>query len=337
MKNKTFLSLLVLSALFLTGCNGSGDSSSAADSASDYPFCEEDSAFFVFENEETLGNAIDELELGLQSEENRDAILDILGVNDGYANTVTYMYEDITDYDTLDVLDDSRDFTGNYEKNVTRYDAEKILIGDFSLHENYFDEEATLEVTTDLVADYQVFRNGFCPAISRFYEIYDFPATENDLARESIYGTEDYIHKLYLVNGQALALDLESKYSDYEDSELFSSLTFTANKFNSNAEGVVEGNASLNTSTSLEIRLAGSYAPNGATLGENVAHSVLIVDGMIKKVGDFQGTYEVVGANDVYRTSRARIAEYDVETVAAFSGTLLDPEDFTFSNQTPIL
>lgn len=337
MKKKPFISILVLSALFLVGCNGAGDSSSASDSDSDFSFCEDDSSFFVFEENTTLGDAIEALELGAQTDENRDAILDLLGENDGYANTVSYTLEETTDYDTINTLDDPRDFTGTYEKNVTRYDAEKILSGDYVMHENYYDEDAALEVTTDRTANYQVLRNGYCPAVSRFYEIYDFPATENDLASEKVYGTEDYIRKLYLVNGQALALDLVSKYADYEDDALLTSLAFTANKFASNAEGVVEGNASLNTSVSLELKIAGSYAASGATLGENIVHSVLIVDGMIKKIGDFQGTFEVVGATNVYRTYREKIAVYDVETVTAFSGTLLNPEDFTFTNTTPNL
>ena len=337
MKNKSLISIITLSAFFLVGCNGTTDTSSASDTATDYPFCEDDSSFFVFENDTTLSEAIEELDLGVQTNENRDAILDILGENDGYANTVDYTLNEVVDYDALDTLDDPRDFTGVYGKSVTRHDAEKILIGEYTLNENFYDEEASLEVTNNLVADYQVFRNGFCPAISRYYKIYDFPSTENDIAIEKVYGTEDYIRELYLVNGQALALDLENKYADYEDSELFSTLTFTANKFVSNAEGVVESNAALNTSVSLELRLTGSYVPSGVTLGERVVHSVLIVDGMIKKVGNFQGTYEVVSEVDVYRTYSELIAEYNVETVAAFSGTLLDPEDFTFSNQTPNL
>lgn len=337
MKKKPLFSIIVLSALFLAGCSGTTDTSNSTDTYTDYPFCEDDNSFFVFNEDETLKTAIAALDNGVLSSDDRDDILEVLGTNDGYANTVSYSLEETTDYDTLAVLDDERDFTGLYEKNVVRHDALKILIGEYDLHENYYDEEASLEVTNDKTATYQVFRNGYCPSMSRFYEIYDFVDPLDDVAIENVYGTEAYIRKLNLVNGQALALDLVTEYATLDDSELFSSLTFTATKYASNANGEVEVDDLLNTSVALKISLDGSYAPSGDALGETFSHSVTVVDGMIKNVVEFSGTYEVVGVADVYHTTQQKVAVYSVETITPFAGTLLNPVDFEFTTTAPNL
>ncbi|MFA5421359.1 MAG: hypothetical protein WC344_00990 [Bacilli bacterium] len=336
MKQKSLISLLALSTLFIIGCTGQGDSSSSSSSSSQV-FCQDDSADFVFGEDATLATTIEGLDDGFQNTADRNAILDLLGTNDGYANAVGYTLEDVVDYDVMDTLDDPRDFTGTYIKNVTRYDAVMLLEGGYSLYENYYDEEASLEVTNSLAADYQVFRNGFCPAISRFYEIYDFPGTEDDVAIENVYGTETYIRELYLVNGQALALDLVNEYVEYGDSHIFTTLTFTAEKFDSNADGEVEANPDLNTSTSLELLVTGTYAPSGLALGETVSHSVIVVDGMVKTVRSFQGTYEIDGDDTIYHDYTEQIATYSVEDVGAFAGALLDPDDFTFTTAHPNL
>lgn len=338
MKKKPIFSILALSGLFLVGCAGTTDTSSSTDTYTDYPYCEDDSEYFVFNEDETLKNAINTLDIGALEEEERDDILDLLGSNDGYANTVSYRLEKLVDYDTSLVLDDERDFTGVYEKNVVRHDALKILIGEYDLFENYYDEEASLEVTTDETATYQVFRNGFCPFTSRYYEIYDFDDDPlEDVAIERVYGTEAYVRKLNLVNGQALALELISEYADLEDSEIFTSLSFAATKYASNANGEVEGDNLLNTSTALRVSIEGSYNPSGEALGEIFTHSVTIVDGMIKNVTTFSGTFELVGATTVYHTAEQKTAVYSVDTIPPFSGTLLNPADFEFTTTAPNL
>ena len=329
-KTRAFL-ILISSSFFAVSCGGPATDPISSDDGSYPDFCEEDSRFFVFERDDTLENTIDLLTLGGQTEEKRDEILDLLGTNDGYANSVSYTLEEVVDYDEAGVLDDERDIFANYSKEVSRYDSEKILIGDYNLQENYYDEAESVEVDINLDADYQVFRNGYCPSLSRYYEIYDFVGTDSDVAIEKIYGTENYIRKLNLVNGQALALDFASNYTDYEDSELFSNLSFTAVKYASNSEGVAEGNTALNTSQSLKIELSGSYSPNDPALGESVSDSILIVDGMIKKVTYFSGTFEEVGGSEVYRSWQEKNIEYSVGDIGAYAGTLLDPSDFTFS------
>jgi hypothetical protein len=338
MKTKTFVSIITLLALFAVGCSGPGDTSSDSDSGGEFTFCEDDSSFFDFSEDETLKDAIDALPLGLQTNDVRNDILDILGTNDGLANHVEYSLEVTTDYDTIGVLDDDRDFFGQYSKEVTRFDSEKILNGTYDIDENYYDESESVEVTTDLTANYQVFRNGFCPSISRYYEIYDFPGTTDDVALEKVYGTENYIRTLYLVGGQARALELNTLYADYTEDDSITSLTYAATKFLSNASGEVDSEPTLNTSKSLEIVLIASYDPSGEALGEKALHTVLIVDGMVKKMRDFSGTYEIVVADEIYRTVEMdRTAVYSVEDVGAFSGTLLDPENFSFSNTHPNL
>lgn len=337
MKKTLAFLILIGSGFFAVSCGGPATDSISSDDGTYPDFCEEDSQFFVFERDETLKNAIASLTLGEQTEEKRNEILDLLGTNDGYANSASYTLEEVVDYDDVDVLDDARDIFANYSKEVSRYNSAKILIGDYNLQENYYDEDESVEVDINLDADYQVFRNGYCPSLSRYYEIYDFAGTDNDVAIENIYGTENYIRKLNLVNGQALALDFVSNYSYYDDSELFSNLSFTAVKYASNSEGVAEGNTALNTSQSLKIELSGSYSPNGPALGESISDSILIVDGMIKNVTYSGGTFEEVGGNEVYRTWQEKIIEYNVEDIGAYTGTLFDPSDFTFSTSTPKL
>lgn len=337
MKKRISPPIIVFLTLLLAGCAGPATSTSDSESDDEFTFCEDDSSFFVFDQDDTLGDAIDELEDGTQTDEERDAILEILGTNDGYANHVVYNLEITTDYDTLATLDDDRDFFGEYGKEVSRYDAEKILVGTYDVDENYYDETETTEVTIDLTADYQVFRNGFCPSLSRFYEIYDFAGVDDDVAIESVYGTENYMHKLYLIDGQAKALELNNLFDLYQDNENIELSTFTANKFASKADGEVDANPALNTSTSLELVVAASYDPAGSALGGKAIHSVLIVDGMIKKVSDFSGTFEIVGPDEVYRTFTEKTAIFSVEDIGAFGGTLLDPEDFTFSSTPPNL
>jgi hypothetical protein len=80
-----------------------------------------------------------------------------------------------------------------------------------------------------------------------------------------------------------------------------------------------------------------SYDPAGSALGGKAIHSVLIVDGMIKKVSDFSGTFEIVGPDEVYRTFTEKTAIFSVEDIGAFGGTLLDPDGFTFSSTPPNL
>jgi len=337
MEKKTLNFILVTLAFFLAGCAGTPDSTSDSESGGNFTFCEDDSAFFDFSEDDTLNAAIEELPLGLQTDEVRDDILEILGSNDGYANHVSYSLEIITDYDVLSTLDDDRDFFGEYAKEVSRYDAEKVLSGTYDVDENYYDEAESEEVTVDLTADYQVFRNGFCPSISRYYEIYNFAGEDNDVALEKVYGTENFIRKLYLIDGQDEALKLNNHNDDYEEDENVEDLTFTATKFLSKADGEIDADPGLNTSTSLEISVIASYDPAGAALGGKEIHSVLIVDGMIKKVRDFSGTFEVVGIDEIYRTSEEKIATFSVQDNGVFTGTLVNPDDFTFSNTAPKL
>lgn len=337
MKKKIADTIIVVLAFLLAGCTGPATSTSDSDSGDEFTFCEDDSSFFVFNQDNTLNEAINGLPLGVQADEDRDGILEILGTNDGFANRVTYDLEITTDYDDLDVLDDDQDFFGNYSKEVSRYDDEKVLAGTYDIDENYYDETASAEVTVDLTAAYQVFRNGFCPSLSRFYEIYDFAGEDDDVAIENVYGTENYIRKLNLVDGQAKALELNNRFDLYSENENIALAAFTATKFLSKADGEVDADPDLNTSASLELAVSASYEPSGTVLGGKAVHSVLIVDGMIKKVRDFLGTYEVVGVDEVYRTIEEKIATFSVEDIGPFAGTLLNPEDFTFSTNPPRL
>jgi len=335
MKFTTFLPALLASALFLVGCGGDDPSSSSSEGS--HSFCEDDGQYFVFDNDTSLADVISPLAVGVQTEAVRDSVLDLLGANDGYANVAAYSLTETTDYDVMGTLDDPRDSHGQYSKEVTRYSSEKILIGDYSLFENYYDEDTSVEVTLDLDADYQVFRNGFCPSISRYYEIYDFAGVDADAASEKVYDTEAYLKKMNLVDGQALALDLIEKYNSYDDTEYFSTLNFTATKSMTNEEGVVEGDAGLNTHQAVRLELFASYDPSGTTLGETASHSVVIVDGMIKSVRDFLGTYEVIADAPLYHVLSEKNVVYDVETIGAYTGTLLDPTAFTFTSGHPNL
>ncbi|MFA5481196.1 MAG: hypothetical protein WC282_02275 [Bacilli bacterium] len=336
MKNTKTIFTLTLSIFLLFGCSGPQESESIS-SSEEHTFCGDDSRYFSFTFNTALADAITALPAGVQSDENRDEILSILGSNDGYANTANLTLSTIVDFGTVGTLDHALDFTGQYSKDVTRYSQEKILDGDFSMYEHFYDEDAAAEVTVDQNAAYQVFRNGYCPSVSRYYEIYDFTDNNYDLAIEEVYDTEHYIQKLNLVNGQALALDLNNYFDDFVVKGSYSSLTFTANKYLSDEDGVINVNASLNTHNALALDVSVSYLVDPPATNEEASHSVIIVDGMIKAIRDFRGEYEVSGETKIYHESEEKTISYSVETVGGFAGTTLDPTTFTFSTTTPIL
>lgn len=308
--------LFFLLVAALSSCNPPVDPTSSDDDFTDYNFCDDDSEDFVFKKNDDLKNVIDELPLGVLDDDDFDLLLESLKLNDGRANKIEISLERKVDYGVLGDLDHAKDKNETYNKEVYRYNDFKMLVG------TYTESIETYGVALSTrSADYQSYRNGFCPSISRYFDVYDFGDILDDYAKEYVYSTEDFIEKLKFVDGGFLEKDLSDKKTLFENSGQFDVLTF----------GATKGSAET------KIQLIGEYEPLDEALGERVEYEVVIKNGMITKVKNFKGTYEVVGLNKVFRTSDTLVKELSAVTVLTqFDGEEIEIDE-EFEGKRPLI
>lgn len=308
--------LFFLLAATLFGCNPPVDPTSSDDDFTDYNFCDDDGEYFVFEKSDALKHVIDEFPVGALDNDDFELLLESLKLNDGRANKIEISLERKVDYGVLDVFDNTKDKQETYNKEVYRHIDHKMLIGTYT--ESI---EAHGEALSTRSADYQSYRNGFCPTIARYFDVYDFGNILDDYAKEYIYSTEDFIDKLKLVDGGLLEKDLSDKKTLFEDSGQFDVLTFGATK----------------GSSETKIQLIGEYEPVGEALGERVEYEVVIKNGMITKVRNFKGTYEVDGSTKVFRTSDLLVKELSAVTVLTQFDDVIIEIDEDFEGKRPLI
>lgn len=308
---KKLTPLLFLLVTTVTGCNPPDDGSTSIDDLDDFTFCEIDDHYFEFEESEELKNTINNFSNGTLSNRNLEILLEALSLNDKKANQETIIYEFTVDYGILNVYDNKLDKNETYTKQTFRYDDYLMLVGSYGENIRKYDDDDDLYKTTVFDAEFQSYRNGYCPSVSRYFDVYDFDDTNRDFVKEYIYSTEDFIDKLTLTNGEFLAKDIEAKYNMFEESNVFDTLSFQAVK----------------TSAETTITVEARYQPLAEMLGEKVHYSIKIKDGMITEVINNISTFEIVGGVDIPRTSKTLTKTYSVVDLDDFDG-----EEIAFNN-----
>lgn len=309
---KTLTPLFFLLIATLSGCNPPNDPTTTDDEPDDHNFCEDDSDYFVFERSKELKDVVDEFEIGVLGEDDFNLLLNNLKENDSEANKVKTTLKREVDYKILNDFDHENDKKEEYIKEVYRYNNHIMLVGGYEEAIQTYDKVNDEILTSEKSAIFQTFRDGFCPSVSRYYDVYDFGNITDDFVNEYSYSTEDYLAKLNLVDGGFLAKDIRDKKVLFENSKQFDDVVFQATK----------------TANETEISLIGEYAPVGEALGERVEYKIIIKNGLITKVSNFKGTFEIDGVTKVYRTQESLVKEYSaVLSLVEFNGEQIELDE----------
>ncbi|MFA5686960.1 MAG: hypothetical protein WCZ47_01250 [Bacilli bacterium] len=308
---KAFTPVFFLLVAILSSCNPPDNLTTTSNTFDDFVYCEDDSEYFVFQRSNGLKNIIDDLPLGTLNSQNLTSLLESLKLNDSEANKVIITLERKTDYNVLDAFDHEKDKEEHYSKEVYRHDEHKMLVGEYDELIKTYDKDTNDVVILNRSADFQTYRNGFCPNISRYFDVYDFGSKTNDFVKEYGYSTEDYLSVLNLVDGDFLARDILDKKTLFENANVFEDVTLQATK----------------TASETEISLVGAYSPIGDALGEKVEYKVIIKNGLITEVSNFKGMFEIVGLDEVFRTEEKLLKQYSVVTPDEFDGEKIELDD----------